>query len=64
MEAKKSFTKASTSSSKDKLESEMDPSLLTTFLEMCIKLLHDIKAVQGLQERITRCASPGEPHVV
>lgn len=32
MEAKKSFTEASTSSSKDQLDLEMDPSMLTTFL--------------------------------
>ena len=31
MEDKKSFTEASTSSSKDKLESEMDPLMLTPF---------------------------------
>lgn len=39
MEAKKSFTDASTSGSKDRLESEMDQSMLTTFLETCMKLL-------------------------
>jgi len=33
MEAKKSFTNASTLRSKDRLELEMDPSMLTTFLE-------------------------------
>ena len=56
MEAKKSFTEASTSSSKDQLEPGMDPSMLTTFLETCMKLLHDNKVVKGLQELITRCA--------
>ena len=56
MEAKKSFMEASTSSSKDKLEPEMNPSMLTTFLEICMKLLRDSKAIQGLQELITRCA--------
>jgi len=34
----------------------MDPSMLTTFLETCMKLLHDSKAVKGLQELINRCA--------
>jgi len=29
-----------------------------------MKLLRDNKAVKGLQEPITRCAGPGEPHVV
>jgi len=46
MEAKKSFTKASTSGSKDQLEPGMDPSMLTTFLETCMKLLCDSKAVK------------------
>ncbi len=55
MEAKKSFTKASTSGSKDQLEPGMDPSMLTTFLETCMKQLRDSKAVKGLQELITRC---------
>ena len=40
MEAKKSFVEASTSSSKNKLEQEMDPSMLTTFLETCMNFLH------------------------
>ena len=48
MEAKKSFTKASTSGSKDQLEPEMDPSMITTFLETCMKLLCNNKAVKGL----------------
>jgi len=66
MEAKRSFTDASTSGSKDKLELEMDPSMLTTFLETFMKLLHDSKAIKGLQELITRCVgtAPGEPCVV
>ena len=44
----------------------MDPSTLTTFLETCMKLLHDSKAVKGLQEIINRCArtAPGETHIV
>ena len=64
MEAKKSFMEASTSGSKDQPEPRMDPSMLTTFLETCMKLLHDNKAVKGLQELITRCAGSGEPRVV
>ena len=64
MEAKKSFTEASTSGSKDQIEPGMDPSMLTTFLDTCMKLLHDSKAVKGLQELITRCVVLGEPHVV
>ena len=66
MEAKKSFMEASTSGSKDKLELEMEPSMLTTFVETCMKLLRDSKAVKGLQELITRCATtmPRELRVV
>ena len=48
MEAKKSFTEASTSGSKDKLEPEMDPSILTTFLETHMKLLCGKKVVKLL----------------
>ena len=55
MEAKRNFTDASTSGSKDRLEPEMDPSMLTTFLETCMKLLRDRKDIKGLQELITRC---------
>ena len=61
MEAKKSFTEASTSGSKDQPELGMDPSMLTTFLETCMKLLCDNKVVKGLQELITRCAGSREP---
>ena len=44
----------------------MDPSMLTMFLETCMKLLRDSKAVKGLQELINKCtgAALGEPHVV
>lgn len=48
MEAKKSFTEASTLGSKDQPEPGIDPSMLTTFLETCMKLLQDKKAVKGL----------------
>ncbi len=48
MEARKSFADASTSGRKDKPESEMDPLMLMVFLETCMKLLHDSKAVKGL----------------
>ena len=66
MEAKKSFTKASTSRSKDNPEQEMDPCMLTNFLETCMKLLRDSKAMKGLQELINRCnrTTPGETHIV
>ena len=55
MEAKKSFAEASVLGSKDQPEPWMDPSMLTTFLETCMKLLHDSKVVNGLQELINRC---------
>lgn len=64
MEAKKIFVEASTLGTKDQQETGMDPSMLTTFLDTCMKLLRDIKAVKGLQELITRCAGAGEPRMV
>lgn len=54
-EVKKSFVEASTSEKNDKLELDMDSSMLTTFLETCMKLLHYSKVVEGLQELINRC---------
>lgn len=48
MEAKKSFTEVSTSGSQEKPVEEMDPSMITTFLETCMKLLRDSKALKGL----------------
>ena len=64
MEAKKSFTEVSTLGSKDQLELGTDPSMLTTSLETCMKLLRDSKAVKGLQELITRCTGSRELRVV
>ena len=66
MEAKRSFIDSSTSGSKDRMELEMDPSMLTTFLETSMKLLCDSKAVKGLQELINICVetAQGEPRVV
>ena len=64
MEAKKSFTVASTLGSKDQPELGMDPSMLATILETSMKLLRDNKAVKGLQELITMCTGSGEPCVV
>lgn len=64
MEAKKRFEEASNLGSKDQPKLEMDPSILTTFSDTCMKLFHDNKVVKGLQEMITRCVGSGEPHVV
>jgi len=57
MEAKKGFAEASTLGSQDKQFEEMDPSMLTTFLETCMKLLRDSKAVKGLHKLINKCTS-------
>lgn len=46
MEAKKSFAEVSTSRSNDKPKIGIDPSMLTTFLETCMKLLHYNKVVK------------------
>ena len=54
----------STLGSKGQPELERDPSMLTTFLETCMKLLHGNRAVKGLQELITRCAGFREHRVV
>lgn len=68
MEAKKSFTEAFTLGSRDNLSEEVDPSMLTTYLETCMKLLHDSKAMKGLQELINKCdgkeIDPEGHHVV
>ena len=53
MEAKKSFTEASTSGNQNKVQetsmpTEVDPYILITFLETCMKLFHNKKAVKGL----------------
>ena len=48
MEANKRFVDVSTLGRKDRLKPEMDPSMLTTFLETCMKLLCHSKAVKGL----------------
>lgn len=50
MKERKIFAKVSTSGSNDKLDQEMDPSMLKTVLETCMKLLCDSKVVKGLQE--------------
>jgi len=64
MEAKKSFIEVSTSCSKDQLEPGMDPSMITTFMETCMKLLCNSKEIKGLQELIIRFTGLGEPRVV
>jgi len=48
MEAKKSFTEASTLGSKDQPELGIDLSMLTTFVETCMKQLRNNKAIKGL----------------
>ena len=34
---------------------EVDPSILTTFMKTCMKLLYDQKVVKWLQELIHKC---------
>jgi len=48
MEMRKSFAEASTSGSQETLAKEMDPSMLTNFLETSMKLICDSKALKGL----------------
>ena len=53
MEVKKSFAEASASGSHNKPPDtnapiEVDPSVLTTFLETCMKLLRHSKVIKGL----------------
>jgi len=55
---------ASTPDMRDQLEPRLDPSMITTFLKTCMKLLCESKAIKGLKELITRCTGSGEPHVV
>lgn len=62
--AKKIFTNASTLGSKDPLRPEMDPSMITTFMETCMKLLCNSKSMKGLQELITNFVGLEEPCVV
>lgn len=63
-QAHKSFTKVSTPGRRDLIEPGMDPPMLTTFLETCMKLLRDNRVVKGLQELITKCTGSGEPRIV
>lgn len=58
MEAKKSFANASTSKSKVRLEPKVDPSMLTTFLETCMKLLHNSKAVKDWRNSLIDALGP------
>lgn len=62
MDAKKSFAEASTLGNQNKVHKtnmprEVNPSVLTTFLETCMKLMHDRKVVKGLQELINKCVN-------
>jgi len=48
METNKIFVEASTSGSQEKPVEKTDPSMITTFLETCMRLLCDNKVVKGL----------------
>lgn len=68
MEEKKSFVEASTSRTQNKLPNtslptKVDPSMLTTFLDTCMKLLCNRKAIKGLEELIKKCVDKdNSPH--
>jgi len=47
-EAKKNFMEVSTPGDRDPIELGMDPSMLTTLLKTCMKLLYNNRAVKGL----------------
>jgi len=66
METKKSFIDASTLGGKDKLDLEMDTSMIIMFLETSMRLLRESKAMKGLEELTNRCVGTalGEPCVV
>jgi len=48
------------------MKPKMDPSMLTMYLETCMKLLRDSKAIKGLRELINRCSriAPREPRII
>jgi len=58
MEAKKSFVDASTLGRKDRPEPGMDPSMLTPFLETCMKLLCNRKVVKDCRNSLTDVLGP------
>lgn len=64
MEARERFMGVSTRGSTDRPKLDREPSMLTTLLETCIKLLHDNKVVRGLEGVINKCMRWGEPHTI
>lgn len=64
LEARESFVEVFTRGSRYHPKPDRDPLMLTTFLETCIKLLHDNRVVKGLQELINICTWWSEPCVV
>lgn len=48
LKSRESFTEVSTLGNRDWPKLDRDPSMLTTFLETCIELLRDNRAVKGL----------------
>ena len=48
----------------DQSEPCKGPSMLKTFIETCMKLLRDNRAVKGLLEVVRKYAGWGEPHIV
>ena len=64
LEARESSAEVFTPGSRDQHEQDRDPSMLTTFLETCIKLIRNNRAVRGFQELINSCMGMREPSVV
>jgi len=64
LKGRESFMEVSTLGSRDQHGPEIGPSMLTTFLETYMSLLHDSKAVKGLQELMNRCTGLGEPRII
>ena len=52
MEARKSFVDASISGRKDRPEPEMDPPMLTTFLETCVAQQKGCKGAEGTHKQM------------
>jgi len=63
-ETQQSFVKVSTRGRRNRMESVVDSSMITTFLETYMKWLRNCNIVQGLQELITRCTGSSELQVI
>lgn len=64
IEVRESFAEVSNPGSREQPRSEIGPSMLTTFLETCMKLVWDSRALKGLQELMNICAGSSELRVI